>query len=171
MNWDLSAEQHALLGFVRTVLRLRREHPVFRRRHFFQGRAIHGAEVKDLHWLRPDGTEMSDADWNSGHAGCLGMGLLGDQISETDERGGRIVGDSFLILLNATDEAVLFRIGSRRRKVSWTCVLDTAEPDAGPRVFGHMSHFPLQARSLAVVRPERFSRAASTTDGSAPLKP
>ena len=157
LNWDLSAEQRAHLDFVRTVLQLRKEQPVFRRRYFFQGRSIHGAEIKDLYWMRPDGNEMSDADWSGGHAACLGMGMLGDQISETDERGERIVGDSFLILLNARDEPEFFRIGSRRRNVSWTCVLDTAEPQAGPRIFGHMSHFPLQARSLAVLRPERLS--------------
>ncbi len=157
LNWNLSAEQREQLDFVRTLLRLRREQPVFRRRLFFQGRAIHGAEIKDVHWLRPDGAEMSGADWNTGHVACLAMGLLGDQISETDERGERIVGDSFLILLNAKDEAVSFRIASQRRKVSWTCILDTAAPEAEPRVFEHGSLFPLQARSMAILRPPRYS--------------
>jgi len=154
LDWNLSAEQCELLEFVRTVMHFRKTQPVFRRRRFFQGRAIHGAEIKDLHWLRPDGGEMTDHDWRSGHVRYLGMGLLGDQIDETDENGERIVGDSFLILINAHDEPTSFRLGSRRRKVRWTCVLDTSVPHVAPRIFEHMSDFPLQARSLALLRPE-----------------
>ena len=88
-------EQQDLLEFTRQLIQLRRTQPVFRRRHFFQGRPIHGGEIKDLYWLKPDGTEMSDADWNTTHARCIGMVLPGDQITETGEEGERIVGDSF----------------------------------------------------------------------------
>ena len=38
--------------------------------------------------------------------------------------------------------------------VRWTCILDTAEPDAARPTFEHMSEFPLEARSLAVLRAE-----------------
>jgi isoamylase len=34
-------------------------HPVFHRRHFFQGRRIRGSELEDITWLRPDGEEMT----------------------------------------------------------------------------------------------------------------
>ena len=80
--------------------------------------------------------------------------MPGDQITETDEQGERIVGDTFAILFNAHHEAISFRLGARRRDVRWSCVLDTAAPDAAPRTFEHMSDFPLQARSLAVLRAE-----------------
>jgi isoamylase len=162
LNWNLSAEQRALLDFVHEVMRLRKAQPVFRRRNFFQGRPIHGAEIKDLYWLKPDGREMSDRDWASGFARCLGMVLLGDQIAEVSEHGDRIVGDSFAILLNAHREPISFRLGTRQRDVSWTCVLDTAAPDAGRRMFEHMSEFPLQALSLAVLRAELQSIPSKT---------
>jgi isoamylase len=55
LDWNLSADQRALFDFVRELVRLRKTQPVFCRRHFFQGRAIHGAEIKDLYWLKPDG--------------------------------------------------------------------------------------------------------------------
>jgi glycogen operon protein len=154
LDWNLSAEQRALLDFVREVIRLRKTQPVFRRRNFFQGRPIHGAEIKDLYWLKPDGREMSDRDWASGFARCLGMVLLGDQIAEVSEHGDRIVGDSFAILFNAHHEPIWFRLGTRQRDVRWTCVLDTAEPDTARPTFEHMSEFPLQARSVAVLRAE-----------------
>jgi glycogen operon protein len=130
---------------------------VFRRRRFFQGQPIHGAEVKDLHWLKPDGTDMSETDWTTNHVLCLGMGLLGDQILETGERGERIVGDSFLLLFNAHHEPRSFRLASRRRVVQWTVVFDTADAAAKGRVFEHASEYPLEARSLVVVRPEPVS--------------
>ena len=68
------------------------------------------------------------------HVRCIGMVLPGDQITETDEHGERIVGDSFAILCNAHDEAISFRLGARRHDVRWSCVFDTAAPD-GRRAF------------------------------------
>jgi glycogen operon protein len=126
LDWNLSAEQRALLDFVREIMRLRKTQPVFRRRHFFQGRPIHGAKIKDLYWLKPDGTEMSNRDWESGFARCLGLVLPGDQITELGEHGERIVGDSFTMLFNAGHEPISFRLGTRQRSVRWICVLDTA---------------------------------------------
>ena len=162
LDWDLSAEQRALLEFVREIMLLRKTQAVFCRRHFFQGRPIHGAEIKDLYWLKPDGTEMTDADWNIGYARCLGMVLPGDQITEVGERGDRIVGDSFAILFNAHHESISFRLGARQRDVRWKRVLDTAAAESPQRTFKQMSEFPLQARSLAVLRAEIPSNPTTT---------
>jgi isoamylase len=156
LDWNLSEEQRAFFDFVREVIRLRKAQAVFRRRRFFQGRAIHGADIKDLYWLKPDGTEMSDNDWNSGFARCLGMGLAGDQIDEVGEHGERIVGYSFAILFNAYHEPISFRLGTRQRDVRWTCVLDTTH-GMPQRTYEHMGCYPLQARSLAVLRAEPVS--------------
>jgi glycogen operon protein len=82
------------------------------------------------------------------------MVLPGDQIAEVGENGERIVGDSFAILFNAHDEPISFRLGTRQRDVHWTCVLDTAERNAAPPTFEHMSEFQLQAHSLAVLHAE-----------------
>ena len=154
LDWKLSPGQRALLEFTRELVRLRKTQPVFHRRRFFQGRAIHGADVKDIYWFKPDGSEMTDADWNAGYARSLGMGLPGEQIEEIGVHGERIAGETFAILLNAHHESVPFRIGARRRDVCWACVFDTGAPDAGPRVFEHMSVFPLQANSFVLLRAE-----------------
>jgi len=161
LDWNLSEEQRALHEFTRELVCLRKAQAVFRRRNFFQGRPIHGAEIKDLYWLKPDGGEMSDADWNAAYARCLGMVLPGDQITELGDHGARIVGDSFAILFNAHHESISFRLGARQHEAHWTCVLDTATPDGPPRTFEHMSEFPLQARSVAVLRAE-FSSNPTT---------
>ena len=152
VDWTLDDEQKNLLEFVRTLIELRRSEPVFRRRHFFQGRPIHGTEIKDIYWLRCDGSEMSEADWSCSHACNLGMGLLGDQISECDEEGQPIRGGSFLILFNAQDATVPFRLGARHRQVTWTLLLDTTHPpgETPQLVYHHMSDYPLQPRSIAL---------------------
>jgi glycogen operon protein len=152
IDWNLDEPRHALLDFVRELLNLRRTQPVFRRRRFFQGRAIHGADIKDLYWLTPEGNEMGLADWTSGHVRSLAMCLPGDQIDETGVRGERITGDSFAVLFNAHHEAVPFRLGARQRALTWSCLLDTAGRPPEPATFTHMSIYPLQPRSLAVLR-------------------
>jgi glycogen operon protein len=153
VDWILDAERLQLLEFVRSLIKLRRAQPVFRRRHFFQGRAIHGTDIKDIYWLRPDGVEMSESDWACANACNLGMGLLGDQITECDERGQPIRGDSFLILLNARDAVIPFRLGARRRQVNWSLLFDTTYSlDETPSlVFEHMSPYPLQPRSIVIL--------------------
>jgi len=155
LNWNLDAEENEHLDFVRALLELRRIQPVFRRRNFFRGRAIHGTDSKDLYWLKPDGTEMTDQDWASPNAQCIGMGLLGDQIEENGDHGEPITGDSFLLLLNAEDAVVPFVLGARQRHVAWTLILDTSTPPETfkPGVYSHMANFPLQARSIAILQP------------------
>src|SRR4029450_9191753 len=114
----------------------------------------HGSEIKDLYWLKLDGTEMTDADWNGPHVRCICMVLPGDQIPETGEQGERIVGDSFAILLNAHYESIPFRLGARRRDLNWRCILDTATSSTQTRSFEQMSTFPLQPRSMVVLKAE-----------------
>lgn len=154
LGWEHTAGQRELLEFTRRVIALRRSHPVFRRRHFFQGRAIHGADVKDIYWLKPDGSEMTDADWNAPGVRTLAMVLPGDQISERGERGERITGHTLAVLLNAGHEPVPFHLGVRRRDQRWHCVLDTAGTGDGRCSFGHMDAFPLGSRSLVVLQAE-----------------
>jgi glycogen operon protein len=155
LNWNLDSEENDHLEFVRNLLELRRLQPVFHRRNFFQGRAIHGTDSKDLYWLKPDGSEMSELDWASPNARCLGMGLLGDQIEENGDHGEPITGDSFLLLFNAEDAVVPFVLGARQRHVAWTLILDTSMPPTSFKlgVYSHMANFPLQARSIAILQP------------------
>ena len=64
-TWPATGTAVRLLDFTRRLIRLRLDHPVFRRRRFFQGRRIRGSAVKDLSWLQPDGAEMTDEEWNN----------------------------------------------------------------------------------------------------------
>jgi len=125
LDWDFKDDDRDLLDFTRHLIALRRAHPVFRRRSFFQGRPIHGSERADIGWFGPDGTEMTVDEWASAEVGAIGMFLNGDQISEPGQRGEPIVDDSFLVLLNGPEPAK-FQLPDRRWAHTYELVLDTA---------------------------------------------
>src|SRR5688572_27379707 len=85
--WTVDADAAAFLTFVRRLIALRRSQPVLRRRRFFLGRSIRGAQVKDVAWLDTSAREMTDRDWSAPHVRHLGVLLAGDAIDEVDERG------------------------------------------------------------------------------------
>jgi isoamylase len=154
IDWKLDRPRRELLEFTRFLIRLRHEHPVLRRRHFFHGRRIRGSEVKDLAWFRPDGKEMSDEDWNNPELRSFALRLAGDAIEEVDDRGNRIVDDTLLILLNAHHEMLPFILPAHQRKVRWQLVLDTSEPNltkATHRPMRGGEVYDLKARSLVLL--------------------
>jgi glycogen operon protein len=126
---------------------------VLRRKLFFYGRAIY-SDVKDLTWFRPDGREMTEADWANPGTRAFGLRLAGDAIEEVDDRGERIVDDTFLILINGFWEPLSFVLPAHKSGVRWSPVLDTRAP-APPRRSGALrggATCDLEARSLAVFR-------------------
>jgi isoamylase len=154
VDWQLDRPRHDLLEFTRTVIQLFHQHPVLRRRQFFQGRSIRGSEVKDLAWFRPDGREMAEDDWNNPYVHCVGLRLAGDAIDEVDERGNRIVDDTLLILLNAHHEPVRFVLPAHRPRLRWELGLDTRETTgkAPHRLIRGGEPYELEARSMALLR-------------------
>jgi isoamylase len=126
VSWyDWSAADTCLLGFVRDLIKLRSQHPVFTRRRWFQGRPIRGNDVSDIGWFTPGGTEMSDQDWQAGFAKTLGVFLNGSAIRTMDERGKHVVDDSFYVMFNAHSEAVEFVLPESKWGEQWTIALDT----------------------------------------------
>ena len=154
MDWKLERSKRDLLDFTQLLIQLFHQHPVLRRRVFFQGRRIRGSEVKDLAWFKPDGKEMTDDDWNNGFARCLGLRLAGDAIEEVDARGNRILDDTLLILLNAHHEPVNFVLPAHRRKLRWQVVFDTKEEKIRrrQRLIRGGNEYPLEARSMVLLR-------------------
>jgi isoamylase len=152
LDWSLGEEEQQFLEFVRRVIAMRREQPVFQRRTFFQGRKIRGEEIKDISWLTPTGEEMNDDAWSAGFVRCLGVRQAGDIIGELDERGERILGDTLLILLNAHHEAIPFTLPVPKEGQRWERLLDTATPQEGAGPVAEDRPYDLGGRSLAVMR-------------------
>ena len=132
LTWmDWSTAEPDLVDFTAKLTQLRHDHPVFRRRRFFDGRPVRrqGQEgLTDIGWFRPDGSEMTDDDWGSGFGKSVGVFLNGEGIPDHDIRGERVVDSSFLILLNAHFEDIEFCAPPAEYADSWTVVADTADP-------------------------------------------
>jgi isoamylase len=157
VNWDLSKADRELLAFVQRMIRLRRDHPVFRRRSFFQGRAIRGSGIKDIFWLKPDGEEMDDQEWSHKFARCLGVYLVGEALDERDERGRPIRDDNYLLLFNAHHEMLPFRLPCLVGECDWRALMDTGHASgllANGRFPGN-AEYPIAGRSLALLRQVR----------------
>jgi isoamylase len=131
LDWDNIDTE--LLRFTRDLIGFVNAHPTFHRRHWFQGRQIHGSGVRDIHWLRPDGKEMTAQDWDKGFAKSLAVFLNGREIPSPGRRGERIVDDTFLILLNAHDGPLDFTIPPKEWGRRWRITFDTASGYFGPR--------------------------------------
>ncbi|WP_327044319.1 glycogen debranching protein GlgX [Microbispora sp. NBC_01189] len=154
-----TVERRQLLEFTRRLARLRRDHPVFRRRRFFYGRPVRGSqdELSDIAWLTPSGTEMADADWTNGYAKALAVFLNGDAITEPDSRGRRIADDSFLLLFNAHHEMIRFTVPKNYGEL-WCTELDTAMPgQSESRMCRAGEAVPVTGRSVRVLRRVRHT--------------
>ena len=123
-----------LLAFVRKVSALRADHPVFRRRRFFTGRPVRqrgSTGLPDISWFRPDGSEMTDDDWDSGFGKSVAVYLNGQGIPGLDRRGHRVVDDSFVLCFNAHHEPIEFTLPPTELGDRWQVVTDTAVPENG----------------------------------------
>ncbi|MGZ8482197.1 MAG: glycogen debranching protein GlgX, partial [Candidatus Limnocylindria bacterium] len=127
-DWDLKRRDRQLLEFTRGLIGLFRQHPVLRRRRFFQGRQIRGSRVKDLTWYAPDGSEMTDAAWQAPGVRTLGVQFAGDAIDERGPRGEVILDDTLLIILNADERPVAFTLPNHGTARRWELVFDTVQP-------------------------------------------
>ena len=152
LSWENGEDEKQLLEFVRDLIRLRSDHRVFRRRKFFQNRAIRGENVRDIVWLDPAGTQMSDEQWRDGFARSLGVFLSGRGLDERDERGRTIVDTDFLVLVNAHYETVEFKMPEQPEDARWALRVDTtnAKFEKEERVFARGDAYAVQGRALAL---------------------
>ena len=154
MDWSLVDKNSDLLEFTRKVTALRKKHPVFRRRRFFDGEPIRsGDEVRDIAWLTPAGKEMTHQDWGAEFDKCIAVFLNGEAIPEPDARGERVVDASFLMCFNAHDHEVDFVIPPDDYAEEWTAVLDTTDATGEVKLVVHDGdEVSLPARALLVFR-------------------
>jgi isoamylase len=146
MSWNPSPDQAAQREFARRLIALRLAEPVFHRRTF--------TTTRDLAWVRPDGKEMTTADWHDSATRAFGLLLRGDRIEEVDEDGAPRVGATFLVLVNAHPTETAFTLPAPPGAARWALVLDTRDwtPPAPAPVHAGGDAYALADRSLAVLR-------------------
>ncbi len=157
-DWD--AVDKDFCEFCRQVTALRRNHPVFRRRRWFQGQRIRDTE--DLAWLRPDAEPMSEEDWEAGHARAVGVFINGQAIPATDAFGARIVDDSFLVLFNASELDLPWTLPDGSRAAAWEVELDTSLDQPGGTRVEAGATIPVRQRSTVVLRAVAADDATAT---------
>jgi isoamylase len=166
MDWGgpagLDDDRADLLAFTRRMVEIRRAHPVLHRRQFFQGPAgVPEGEIPDMDWFDISGSRMDATDWNQGYARSVMVFLGGDDLPERDRRGERIVDDSFLLLLNASDGSLEFTLPGAAYGEQWSTLVSTESPGE-PEPTTHAAGGLVQVSAFAVallVRPARGGRA------------
>jgi isoamylase len=147
---DWSRADTSLLDFTRSVIALRRAHPVFRQRSFFTGRGLRPNGVKDIAWFSADGEEMSPSDWYDLRTRTIGMYLSGNDIRQLGPRGERVVDDSFLVLLHAGLADSTFRLPAAPWASSYQVALDSTGAAVTEAAAG--TDFALPALAFVVLR-------------------
>ncbi|HIK46872.1 MAG TPA: glycogen debranching protein GlgX [Leptolyngbyaceae cyanobacterium M65_K2018_010] len=129
-DWNLSGDGQQLLDFTRQLIQLRRAHPNLSRRHWFQGREIHGSGIHDIGWYNPSGHEISEAQWHDGDAKAICVFFNGEELMNPSPKGERLLDDSFLLMFNAQPAAQEFHIPHTVKMRTWKLVIDT-QKEAG----------------------------------------
>lgn len=124
-NWK--AADRDLLAFTQRLIHLRKHHPVFCRRRWFKGQPIKGVGLEDIAWFLPDGSEMSEANWQQDFAKSLAVFLNGRGLRAVEPKGEHIVDDSFYVIFNASHLALSYTLPPERFGQNWQKVLDTSE--------------------------------------------
>ena len=129
LDWSPARRDRDLETFTARLLAFRAAHPALRRRGFLHGRRGPDEAMPDLLWYGPDGRELGAQDWHRPDLASVGMRLAGDAIDERDDDGRVVRDDTLLLLFNAADTAVRFRLPPGGG-APWRLALDTAEPAA-----------------------------------------
>ncbi|MEI6361304.1 MAG: glycogen debranching protein GlgX [Actinomycetes bacterium] len=156
--FDWSAPDQALLAFTRRLVRMRLEHPVFRRRRF-----LVGSQTDEIQWYTPAGALMNDGDWNDPNARCIVLYLDGNDLPDTGADGSPLLDDDFLVMVNAWWEPLGMVIPPVDGAREWQREIDTDDDAVGasadppnpgaPMAIG--STVTVAARSMLILRGRR----------------
>ena len=158
IDWRLSPDNQELLEFTRKVFAIRAASPLLRRRTFF-----HAGD--DLTWLRSDGQEMTEADWQDHGNHVLGMLIRGGAPGRSSENGDPGREEAILLLLNGGGRSKPFTLPYLDRPGVWTELLDTS----GSQIPAGTNRINLAPHSLVLLRRSSSVRNGSTyRSGSSP---
>ncbi|NDJ19700.1 glycogen debranching protein GlgX [Myxacorys almedinensis] len=153
LDWSQQDEQDGFVNFCRELIYFRRQHPVFRRRKWFQGQSIRGTEL-DIGWYNPDGTGMTQSQWDVGYAKSIAVFLNGNKIPSPGPQGQRISDDSFLLCFNAHYDTIEFTLPDGFHENRWQMIIDTKESRfvTSDRIFTGSQAVPVIGRAIVVLR-------------------
>jgi isoamylase len=156
ISWfDWEHVDRDLMEFTRGLIALQRDHPVFRRRRWFKGKPARGSSLGDIAWLRPDGGEMTDQDWQVDHAKSFAVFLNGGALGERDDDGTLVRDDRFLLMFNAHYEPITFTTPAESFAPTWSVVVDTCVASSPVHEVHAAASIEVAARSVVVAHAKR----------------
>jgi glycogen operon protein len=147
-----SKEKRDFLEFVRTLLRIRRENPVFQRPHFFDGSSVAGMPLKDATWLSPDGGEMAEDGWNDSSGRCLGVQIPDVPLEVGHEGSDGNRNTRFILLFSSHPEPLDFKLPPLGPGEDWEVLINTACPGGTDGSCRAIDTFSLEGRSAVLLR-------------------
>ena len=108
-GWELDERRRKLLEFTRRMIHIRLRYHVLRRRKFFMGAPLPGTQVKDIIWMKPDGSEILSEEWGNGTAALAAL-LYGKGMEDIGYRGEEVLEDDLMLLFNPERVPVEFTI-------------------------------------------------------------
>jgi glycogen operon protein len=152
LNWDKA--DTGLLDFTRRLIHLRKNHPVFRRRRWFQGQPIIGIGLEDIAWFLPDGTQMGGEHWQEDHAKCLAVYLNGRGSQTRGPKGEIMIDDSFYVIFNAAHHPIVYQLPCENYGAEWIKILDTSEnrADEPGRTYKSCNTILVESRAIVLLK-------------------
>jgi glycogen operon protein len=148
IDWGARGEADlALADFVRHLIQVRRDYPILRRARFLTGDLKEELELRELTWLTPDATEMTEDQWHDPNARTLAVLLDGRAQTTGIKRRANDV--TLLLVLNAHHEVVEVTFPEVPGGMEWDCLVDTDNPDLEEsEVFRTGDRYPAAGRAL-----------------------
>ncbi len=132
-DWNLDEPRKRLLEFTTRLIQLRLAHPNLHRRKFFQDREIRkpgeDPAVMDIAWFNTDGNPVSDQTWHTEWNRAVGVLLNGQTLEVTDDKGQPVIDNSFLLIINAAQDGVEFKLPPCQTAAIWRQIVSTENID------------------------------------------
>ncbi|QQL50679.1 glycogen debranching protein GlgX [Mucilaginibacter ginkgonis] len=125
LNWNTADKN--LLKFTQQLIKIRQDHPAFRRKQWFCGRDVGEGGIKDIEWFLPDGNVMSEESWQQGAAKAVAVFLNGDGLQARDVNGEQLKDDDFYLIFNAGADPVDFKLPPLAYSNQWRELINTAK--------------------------------------------
>ncbi|MFA6085456.1 glycogen debranching protein GlgX [Mucilaginibacter sp.] len=149
LNWAEADEQ--LLAFTRKLIQIRKEHPIFRRRRWFQGQPVKAKGLDDIAWFLPEGIEMEEENWNHDFARSLGVFLNGRGLHAVGPEGEHIFDDNFYVIFNAHHEALEYKLPEKIYSKKWKIVMDTSNDEIHEQTLNKEESITVEGRSIVLL--------------------
>ncbi len=152
LDWTPEHAWQDVYEVARAAIKLRRNHPALRQRHWFEGSPTIVGGPKDLAWLDADGSEMAAEDWNDTSRRSVGLFVSGGPLRSPDRYGHQILDDSFVLWFNAGDTPLEVTLPVQQWVRSGAVALstDAALPTGTPLVAGQQ--ITLGPRTVVVIQ-------------------